>query len=177
MKRREFLKSGAALAAQLVSGKTGAQNVEQNIRKVYVVAKCHLDLGFTDFERGVIRTYFESYIPTAIETAQKLQQTNAEERYVWTLGSWMVYAYLEQASPEHRKTMEQAIHNGHIAWHAMPFTWQSEMLDPSLMKVSFRHARRRSRQPLQQPLEYRLCAVVRRGYAFPFYNPVSRKER
>ena len=138
MKRREFLKtSAAAFAAQLAGGKVGAQSEHNEVKTVYVIAKCHMDLGFTDFERGVIRTYFEDHIPAAIETARKLQQANAEERYVWTLASWMVYEYLEQASPQPRKNMEQAVNEGHIAWHAMPFTWQSEMLDRSLMDAAF----------------------------------------
>ncbi|MDQ2712766.1 MAG: DUF5054 domain-containing protein, partial [Acidobacteriota bacterium] len=143
MKRREFLKAATAtLAVQLGSGKAFPQASQQGrpqkeIRTVYVVAMCHLDLGFTDFERAVIQTYFENYIPAAINTARKLEQTNAAERYVWTLSSWMVYEYLEQASPENRRNMEQALTGGQIAWHAMPFTWYSEMLDRSLMGSAF----------------------------------------
>ena len=30
-------------------------------------------------------------------------------RYVWTTGSWLLYEYLDQASPEARKAMEAAI--------------------------------------------------------------------
>src|ERR1700735_4288777 len=53
------------------------------------------------------------------------------ERYVWTTGSWLLYEYLEQASTEDRKRMEQAILEGDIAWHALPFTWQTELLNRS----------------------------------------------
>src|ERR1700735_1115223 len=55
------------------------------------------------------------------------------ERYVWTTGSWLLYEYLEQASTEDRKRMEQAILEGDIAWHALPFTWQTELLNRSLI--------------------------------------------
>ena len=138
MKRREFLKAGAAaMAAQLGSGRFRAEEPNATVRTVYVVAMCHLDVGFTDLKRTVIETYFEHYIPTAIDTARKLKQTGAHERYVWTLSSWMLYEYLEKASAEGRKNMEQALANGDIAWHAMPFTWYSEMLDRSLMASAF----------------------------------------
>ncbi len=143
MKRREFLKAATAtLAVELGPAHVFAQNLQQNlpqpkISKVYVVAMCHLDLGFTDFEYKVIQTYFENYIPTAIETARNLAHTNGEERYVWTLSSWMIYEYLERASPENRRNLEQALTDGQIAWHAMPFTWYSELLDRSLMRSAF----------------------------------------
>src|SRR5208282_4683033 len=32
--------------------------------------------------------------------------------------------------------MEQAIARGDIAWHALPFTWQTEMLSPSMIEGS-----------------------------------------
>ena len=50
--------------------------------------------------------------------------------------SWLLFEYLEQASAEDRKTMEEAIARGDIAWHALPFTWQTEMLDPSMIEGS-----------------------------------------
>ncbi len=57
-------------------------------------------------------------------------------RYVWTTGSWLLYEYLEQASPQDRRRMEQAIADGDIAWHALPFNWQTEMMDRSLIEGS-----------------------------------------
>ena len=144
MRRRDFVKAATAtLALGCTNGTLNAAkgiipaSPQEQIKTVYVVAKCHLDIGFTDFEANVIRTYFDTYVPQAIDTATELEQVGGEERYVWTLASWMVYEYLEQASPENRQKMEQAIAKGHIAWHAMPFTWDSEMLDRSLVECSF----------------------------------------
>ena len=103
-----------------------------------MIYKCHLDVGFTDTEHGVIRTYFDDYLPRAMDTAETLRDSGGEERYVWTIAAWMLYHYLEQASAEKRQRMEQAIAAGDIAWHAMPFTWNSEMLDRSLIASSLR---------------------------------------
>jgi hypothetical protein len=44
-----------------------------------------------------------------------------------------LYEYLDQATPEQRKAMEAAIHRGDITWHALPFSWQTEMLDRSMI--------------------------------------------
>jgi hypothetical protein len=54
-----------------------------------------------------------------------------EDRYVWTTGSWLLYSYLKQASKAQSGQMEAAIARGDITWHALPFTWQSELLDRS----------------------------------------------
>jgi len=108
------------------------------IRTVYVASMCHLDIGFTDTERNVLLMYFNDYLPRAMDLAGALRNAQGEERYTWTIASWMIYQYLEQASPQNRKRMESAISFGDIAWHAMPFTWQSEMLDRSLISSAMR---------------------------------------
>lgn len=59
-----------------------------------------------------------------------------ENRYVWTTGSWLLYEYLEQAAPAERKQMEEAIARGDIAWHALPFSWQTELMDPSMIAAT-----------------------------------------
>jgi hypothetical protein len=141
MRRRDVLKgiTAGALGMCLEPFKElWGQQPAQTVKTVYVIYKCHLDLGFTDTERGVVRTYFDRFLPGAIEVAETLRGSGGEERYVWTAAAWLVYEYLEQASPEQRKRMEQAIVAGDIAYHAIPFTWQAEMLDRSLLSASLR---------------------------------------
>jgi hypothetical protein len=137
MQRRELLKGMTAAAIGVClnprTPKAWAQEPMQQVKTVYVIYKCHLDVGFTDTEQGVIRTYFDDYLLRAMDTAQELRESAGEERYVWTIAAWMLYHYLEQASTDKRQRMEQAIGAGDIAWHAMPFTWNSEMLDRSLI--------------------------------------------
>jgi len=135
MDRRKFLKSAAIASLSPIAARAGAGNVQpdQTIKTVYVLSKCHLDIGFTDTERNVLLTYFDDYLPRAMDLAATFRNSQGEERYVWTIAAWMIYQYLEQASSTDRKRMENAILSGDIAWHAMPFTWQSEMLDRSLI--------------------------------------------
>ncbi len=136
MKRREFLKSAAltaaasATTAQLPHAAFGQQTEDQDVKQVLVVFKCHLDVGFTDTQANVMRTYFKRYYPQAIATAEQLRQSG-DDRYVWTTGSWLLYEYLEQASSAERQRMEQAVIAGDIAYHALPFSWQTEMLSRS----------------------------------------------
>lgn len=102
------------------------------VKRVLAMFKCHLDVGFTNTQTAVIHRYFDQYFPQAIRTANELRQSG-DRRYVWTTGSWLLYEYLEQAAPADRKRMEQAISDGDIAWHALPFSWQTELLDRSMI--------------------------------------------
>jgi Domain of unknown function (DUF5054) len=137
MNRRRFVSDLVGAAGCVVLGNSGsvaaqdqAQKPDPNVKRVLVMFKCHLDVGFIDTQAAVVSKYFKEYFPRAIQLAEELRQTG-EERYVWTTGSWLLYEYLEQASPDERKRMEQAIAAGDIAWHALPFTWQTELLTRS----------------------------------------------
>jgi len=142
MKRRTFvgdlIAAGAfgTLAPGAMALRVAASPApEPQVRRVLVAFKCHLDVGFVDTEANVIRKYFEEYFPRAIQTAAELRRSGTD-RYVWTTGSWLLYEYLEQAAGPERKRMEQAIAAGDIAWHALPFTWQTELMDRSLIAAA-----------------------------------------
>lgn len=106
------------------------------IRKVHIIFKTHLDVGYTDFARSVVAHYFNHFIPQALELARLTRLEGRGERFIWTTGSWLIHEYLEKAAPEARRNMEDAIQAGDIAWHGLPFTCYSELMDASL----YRHA-------------------------------------
>jgi hypothetical protein len=116
------------------------------ITTIHTIFKTHLDIGFTDFARAVVEKYFNDYIPQALATAEALRRSDRPERFVWTTGAWLVYRYLEEAGPEARKRMEEAILAGDIVWHALPFTLHSELLDPSLFRHGLRYCQRLDRR-------------------------------
>jgi hypothetical protein len=147
MRRREFVKTmTAAGAALLAPGARNAWSVDQpasnpDIKRVLVMCKCHFDAGFIDTQYNVVhKRYFNEYFPRAIEIARSAN-AGGTRRYVWTTGSWLVFEYLEQASAADKKAMEDAIERGDLAWHALPFTWQSELLTPSMIEGSLALAR------------------------------------
>src|ERR1700728_3997058 len=142
MQRRDFVKTMTAVGTGLLvrPGKLLAQSAPQaqpdpEVNRVLVMFKCHFDAGFIDTQYNVVHKYFNQYFPQAIEVA-RAANARGKRRYVWTTGSWLLFEYLEQALAADRKTMEGAIARGDIAWHALPFSWQSEMLSPSMIEGS-----------------------------------------
>ena len=128
MNRRQLIKT---IAASVACGPIRSQPAPE-VKRVLVMFKCHLDVGFTDTQTGVMRKYFDIYYPQAIGRAAQIRASGTD-RYVWTTGSWLLYEYLEQATGDTRKRMEKAIVDGDIAWHALPFSWQTEMLDRTMI--------------------------------------------
>ena len=104
------------------------------ISKVHLIFKTHLDIGFTDLAANVVEGYFTRDIPRALETARSLRLEGGKERFVWTTGSWLIFEYLEHGSPTECKQMEEAIRAGDIAWHGLPFTTHTELMDASLFR-------------------------------------------
>jgi hypothetical protein len=145
MKRREFVQAAAATGAGLLLRTPfafGADEPQTNrgVKRVLVMFKCHFDAGFIDTQANVVRKYFAQYFPQAIEIA-RTANASGQRRYVWTTGSWLLFEYLEQAQAAEKKAVEEAIERGDIAWHGLPFTWQTEMLSPSLIEGSLALAR------------------------------------
>ena len=137
MQRRTLLKM-AAMSGFLSAGPSRLQAMmrvtvpDAGVRTVLLIAKCHLDVGFTQTQAQVKRRYFDVYFPAAMRIAAAMRGSGGD-RYVWTTGSWLLYQYLEQADSAGRRAMEQAIAAGDICWHALPFSWQTEMLTPSMI--------------------------------------------
>lgn len=137
MGRRRFVGSLLAPAALPFVPKAAAFQGEPatpdtQVKRVLVMFKCHLDVGFTDTQAGVVRKYFEQYFPQAIQLTEDLRNRGSD-RYIWTTGSWLIYQYLEKAGPSERQRMERAIRSGDIAWHALPFSFETELMDRSMI--------------------------------------------
>ena len=139
MRRREFIKSALGGALLLKASGLVAQQAtpptptpDPKVKRVLVMFKCHFDAGFIDTQTAVVHRYFTEFFPKAIDLASQLRESG-NTRYVWTTGSWLLYEYLEQASAAESARMEKAISQGDIAWHALPFTWQTEMMDESMI--------------------------------------------
>lgn len=96
------------------------------MKKVIVVSKTHLDLGFTDYAENIRQKYIDKFIPEAIDLAEKVNK-DGKKYFVWTTGSWILKEAL--AVPEKKAKLEKAIREGNIAPHAMPFTTHTELLD------------------------------------------------
>ncbi|MFZ4519361.1 MAG: DUF5054 domain-containing protein [Microthrixaceae bacterium] len=104
------------------------------VTDVLVVTKCHLDVGFTDLAAAVRGRWLAEFLPRAMATAAELRAAGGAERMVWTTGSWILTEALETADATGRAALENAIAEGDLAWHALPFTTHTELADRSLLE-------------------------------------------
>lgn len=112
--------------------------MKEPVRRIQVVFKTHLDLGFTDSARNVVRRYVGDYIPAALRLARETR--GIPERFVWTMGAWMIRRFLDEAPASARRRMEKAIAAGDIRWHALPFTTHTELMDAALFRQGLGYA-------------------------------------
>ncbi|ASN05647.1 DUF5054 domain-containing protein [Virgibacillus necropolis] len=100
-------------------------------KKLHVVFKTHLDIGFTDLAEKVTIKYLDDFIPRALTIGEALPK-----KFVWTTGSWLIDFYLNhpEVTKKDKKRMEQAIKNGIIKWHGLPVTIHTELMDRRLFE-------------------------------------------
>ena len=79
------------------------------IKKVLVIFKTHLDIGFTDFAENVKQKYFDVFIPGAVKTANALRNSDTDASFKWTTGSWLIHEYLRNNPGESGEEVRQAI--------------------------------------------------------------------
>ena len=108
------------------------QAPNSQVKKVHLIFKTHLDIGYTDLSSVVERQYIEGFIPKTLDLIDQLRTESATERYVWTTGSWLIAEYLRQASPAAVERLEKAIHRGDIVWNGVPYTVESEAMSKEL---------------------------------------------
>ncbi|MFF2494275.1 DUF5054 domain-containing protein [Agromyces sp. NPDC058064] len=104
------------------------------ITTLHVVFKTHLDLGFTDTAANVTDRYVHEYLPRAIALAEELERRGGRARFIWTTGSWLIHEALRLGSPDERAALERAIRAGHVAWHGLPMTTHTELMDAGLVE-------------------------------------------
>jgi hypothetical protein len=105
-------------------------------RRIHLVFKTHLDIGFTDHAEKVRAQYHARFIPQAIETGEHFFAENPERpQFIWTTGAWLIWDHLNTQDKEAVRRLERAIERGLIRWHALPFTTHSELMSPALFRA------------------------------------------
>ena len=102
-----------------------------DVKKVILVFKTHLDIGFTASAAEVLRRYRTDYIPAALKTAEKLN-SGGEKKFVWTVGSYLIRHYLDNAEPSQADALDAAVRRGDVRYHALPCTTHTELMDADL---------------------------------------------
>ncbi len=106
-----------------------------DIRRVHVVFKTHLDIGFTDFAANVTAHYLDSFIPSALRAARDMNLPGQPKRFVWTAGSYILDLALRIYKDASAKELDGAIRRGDITYHALPFTTHSELCSGELFRA------------------------------------------
>lgn len=120
------------LIFNIIVGNSQTLQPNSQVRKVYVIFKTHLDVGFTNLSSVVTQRYIHEFIPKAIDVAEKMKSDGSGDRYVWTTGSWLIWKYLQEATEEDIKRLDKAIQEGDIIWNAVPYTVESETMNRDL---------------------------------------------
>lgn len=98
-------------------------------KDVLIIFKTHLDIGFTDYSHMVVKRYIDEYIPNAIRVGYKL--LNTETPFRWTMGSWIIWEALKRDADG---SVDRAIRDGILNWHALPFTTHTELMNSTLFE-------------------------------------------
>lgn len=106
-----------------------------NIKKVHVIYKTHLDIGFTDMGQTVLDKYVNEHIPHAIRLALELNRED-NKKFIWTVGSFLIDYYMKHAKQEEAELLEEAIEKGYICWHGIAVTTHTELMDRDLFEYS-----------------------------------------
>ena len=106
------------------------ESVHMNQKKeVLMIFKTHLDIGFTDYAENIVDKYLSEYIPKAIKVGYELKDTCTP--FKWVVGSWLINLALQNDTTG---TVEQAIRDGILSWHALPFTTHTEAMNERLFE-------------------------------------------
>ena len=154
-----FTRIAVLLALAIPAFAFGQDAPNEQIEKVHVIFKTHLDVGFTDLALNVEKRYINNFIPKAIEINEQLRQEGSDDRYVWTTGSWLIDVYLKQAKPDDVKKLEDAIQRGDIVWNGVPYTFQSEVASRDIFETTLKLAGRLDRKYGKQTVAAKMTDV------------------
>ena len=107
-----------------------ASTAPSKVTDVWVVFKTHFDIGYTDLITNVLKRYRGEMMDNALAVMEKNRDLPASERFAWTVPGWPLKHILGPLqTPDRRVRIEQAIRNGELVVHAMPFSLHTESLE------------------------------------------------
>ncbi|MCW1923148.1 hypothetical protein OKA05_11340 [Luteolibacter arcticus] len=101
-----------------------------DLEEVIVTFKCHLDIGYTHTVPEVVEKYRASDMDHLLAVFDQTKDLPKDDRFSWMLPAWAMEVVLDpQQTPQRRARLEQAVKDGRLTWHALPFTLESEASD------------------------------------------------
>lgn len=100
------------------------------LREVVVAYKSHFDIGFTHPAPEIVGIYRTSMIDRALGMIDASRKRPPEERFAWTIPSWVAYQILwDGQDPQRLARIKQAMAEGSLVIHGYPVTTHTETLD------------------------------------------------
>ena len=125
-----LLAAGSALAADNPLSGQANTNLPSQVREIIVVFKTHYDIGYTDLITNILTRYRTQFADKALAVIDQSRSLPPEQQFAWTVPGWPLKEMLWPGqSPERRKKLLQAVKEGRLAVHAMPFSLETETLD------------------------------------------------
>jgi hypothetical protein len=100
------------------------------VEHVWVVFKTHLDIGYTDTIEQVLGKYRVNMMDGALKVVEASRDLPPEKKFSWTLAGWpLTHVLGPLQDPARKARIEQAVREGAIAFHALPYTTHTETQD------------------------------------------------
>lgn len=125
-----------------INGKT------EKLEEIIIVYKSHFDIGYTHLASEAVRDYQTSMIDKALIVVDKNKNLPPEQQFVWTIPGWPMKKILEDwegQNPERKNRIREAFKNGRFEAHALPFTMQTELMEPEALVRSLGFASKLAR--------------------------------
>lgn len=108
-----------------------AANATTNqVREIIVVFKTHYDIGYTDLITNILTRYRTQFADRALAVIDQSRTLPREQQFAWTVPGWPLKQMLWAGqTAERRDQLTQAVKEGRLAVHAMPFSLETETLD------------------------------------------------
>lgn len=137
------------LNAENKKGKPYYDNLQKTkLEEIIIVYKSHFDIGYTHLASETVRGYQTNTIDKALVVVDKNKNLPSEQQFVWTIPGWPMKKILEDwdgQTPERQNRIKQAFKDGRFAAHTLPFTIQTELLEPEALVRSLGFASKLAR--------------------------------
>ena len=142
-----------------------------NLQEIIVVYKTHFDIGYTKLASEVVHGYQTTTIDKALNVVEKSKGLPPEQQFVWTIPGWPMKKILENwngQTQERRDKILNAFKTGRFVVHALPFTMQTELMEPEGLVRSLGYASKLARdagQPI--PIAAKMTDVPSHSWILP----------
>ena len=119
------------LGLSMAAGTGAASDVRPvETEHVWVVFKTHFDIGYTDSVAHVLARFRGPMVDNAMAVIAKNRSSPSEQRFSWTVPGWPLTRMIdEHQTADRRAKVVEALTEGSLVVHALPFSLHTESLD------------------------------------------------